>query len=216
MRRIGIKRRDIIIFTLMLLAVTMAIIASWQLSLTNQTQIKTISIVPGNSDGSFTNNVYRVFYAATEAQQLRGLMNYSFKCSKSSIHTCVSGEYLSFISSLSYANGTSPNGYGVGSITIMERANNKWVPITSYGNDTVGYHVIVYQQNNTMPMRCLWMFDTYEPLMQAWLSMNGTVLFIYNATPRNTTVVCSNGYNIVELYSKLGIPLHTGYKVKLV
>ena len=57
---------------------------------------------------------------------------------------------------------------------------------------------------------CFWMKNTLEPLSQAWIE-NGSVIYIYNATPESDYVVCHNGSMVLEL--KKGIPVKLGDRV---
>ena len=57
---------------------------------------------------------------------------------------------------------------------------------------------------------CFWMKNTPEPLVQAWLSENGTVSYIYDGVPYSTDAICANGSTVLELGENLGIPLQVG------
>lgn len=61
---------------------------------------------------------------------------------------------------------------------------------------------------------CFWMENTPEPLIQAWLSKNGTVSYIYDGIPYSTNIICANGSAVLELGKNLNIPLHIGDVVK--
>ncbi len=61
---------------------------------------------------------------------------------------------------------------------------------------------------------CFWMENTPEPLVQAWLSKNGTVSYIYDGVPYSTDTICANGSAVLELGKDLGIPLQVGDVVK--
>jgi uncharacterized membrane protein (UPF0127 family) len=63
--------------------------------------------------------------------------------------------------------------------------------------------------------QCFWMKNTPEELIQAWLSENGTVTYVYDGIPYSTNVVCSNGSAVLELGKTLGIPLKVGDVVKV-
>lgn len=63
---------------------------------------------------------------------------------------------------------------------------------------------------------CFWMENTPSPLVQAWISKSGTVLFTYNATPQSTATVCNNGYSVLELASRYNISISAGDKVTIV
>jgi uncharacterized membrane protein (UPF0127 family) len=63
---------------------------------------------------------------------------------------------------------------------------------------------------NNVTNTCFWMKNTPEPLVQAWLSENGTVSYIYDGVPYSTDVICANGSAVLELGKNLGIPLQVG------
>lgn len=57
---------------------------------------------------------------------------------------------------------------------------------------------------------CFWMKNTPEPLIQAWIE-NGSVVYLYNATPESDYVVCHNGSEVLEL--KKGITIAIGDRI---
>ena len=56
---------------------------------------------------------------------------------------------------------------------------------------------------------CFWMKDTPEPLFQLWI-LNGTITRVYIASPENTTSVCGDGNEVLELYSRLALNAQAG------
>ena len=50
---------------------------------------------------------------------------------------------------------------------------------------------------NQTPL-CFWMHNTTIPLEQAWIASNGTVLFVYYATPYSNISVCQSGQYVLE------------------
>jgi len=45
---------------------------------------------------------------------------------------------------------------------------------------------------------CFWMHDTIVPLLQSWISANGTVTATYSASPETDATVCHPGQYVLE------------------
>ena len=54
---------------------------------------------------------------------------------------------------------------------------------------------------------CFWMNDTSIPLLQVWISSNGTVVHTYEATPESTNITCSFGSFVLETSSDTKIDI---------
>lgn len=61
--------------------------------------------------------------------------------------------------------------------------------------------------NNSV--QCFWMENTPMRLQQAWIA-NGTIAYVYNATPYSTASVCHYGSSVLEVPSAYGIALRAG------
>jgi uncharacterized membrane protein (UPF0127 family) len=63
-------------------------------------------------------------------------------------------------------------------------------------------------------LQCFWMENTPMRLQQAWIA-NGTIAYVYNATPYSTTPVCHYGHYVLEVPSAYNITLHAGERAVL-
>lgn len=75
--------------------------------------------------------------------------------------------------------------------------------VTSFGNCNgfaVGSEGCVGMLFNfTIPEdQCFWMENTEIPLQQDWIAANGTVLFIYQASPETETTICHFAQYVLE------------------
>ncbi|MCL5430620.1 MAG: DUF192 domain-containing protein [Candidatus Marsarchaeota archaeon] len=52
---------------------------------------------------------------------------------------------------------------------------------------------------------CFWMENTIMPLRQSWISNNGVVGLVYNATPYSTNSICSAGRMVLETLQNFSI-----------
>lgn len=84
--------------------------------------------------------------------------------------------------------------------------------ITSFGNcngfaafesECIG---MIFPVSNTQQI-CLWMHDTPIPLLQVWISENGTVTALYQAQPESDKSVCYPGMYVLETKQDLQITI---------
>ena len=68
--------------------------------------------------------------------------------------------------------------------------------------------LFVYQSQQQL---CFWMENTPIPMRQVWINQSGYVTAVYNATPYNTTPVCSYGTYVLEMPENENIGI--GYRI---
>ena len=61
---------------------------------------------------------------------------------------------------------------------------------------------------NNVSTECFWMKNTIMPLKQVWIA-NGTVDYVYSATPKSLATVCANGNLVLETATNFTIPAGT-------
>jgi uncharacterized membrane protein (UPF0127 family) len=110
------------------------------------------------------------------------------------------------------ANSNSTiDGYVYVAATSSEQTQG-FMGITSFGtcngfaaneSECIG---MIFPVSSTQQI-CLWMHDTPIPLLQVWISQNGTVTTLYQAQPESDKSVCYAGMYVLETKPDLQITI---------
>jgi uncharacterized membrane protein (UPF0127 family) len=121
----------------------------------------------------------------------------------------VSARAPTVVAHVAHQNGHAANNYTVFYASTPEERDEGLMNFTNFDSAGIVGEYFAFNSTNSQ-QQCFWMKDTPIPLVQAWLSENGTVSFIYNGTPESTQSVCEGGAAVLELDSNLRIPLSVG------
>ena len=123
----------------------------------------------------------------------------------------LSGFAVEHIDINSHGSNSNIQGYVYVASTSSEQTQGL-MGITSFGNcngfaafesECIG---MIFPVSSTQQI-CLWMHDTPIPLLQVWISENGTVTALYQAQPESDKSVCYPGMYVLETKQNLQITI---------